>query len=61
MWDAVIGGEQGGREDFAGVDAGEATGLGDGVEELAEGVAVDGEVVDGFVRDRVSGRERCLR
>ncbi len=49
MRDAVVGGEQGVAEDAAGVGAGEVAGFGDGVEELAEGVAVDGEIVDGFV------------
>lgn len=34
---------------MAGVDAGEVAGFGDRVEDLAEGVAVDGEVVDGLV------------
>ncbi len=34
---------------MAGVDAGKVAGFGDRVEDLAEGVAVDGEVVDGLV------------
>lgn len=51
MGDAVVGGEEGRREDFAGVDASEDAGFGGGVEELAESVAMDGEVVDGFVGD----------
>ena len=49
-------------EDLAGVDARELPGLRDGVEDLAEGVAVDGKVVDGFVGGgRRGGRVRRLR
>ena len=49
-------------EDLAGVDARELAGLGDGVEDLAKGVTVDGKVVDGFVRGwRCDGREWRLR
>ena len=46
MRDAVIGGEKGAVEDTAGVGTGEVAGFGDGVEELAEGVTMDGKVVD---------------
>lgn len=45
----VVGETRCAGEDAAGVDAVELAGLGGGVEELGEGHAVDGEVVDGFV------------
>ena len=49
MRDAGVSGEETGIEDTPGVGACEVSGLGDGVEDLSEGGAVDGEVVDGFV------------
>ena len=49
MRDAFVGGKEGGVKDAAGVRAGEAAGFGHGVEDLAEGGGVDGEVVDRFV------------
>lgn len=49
MRHAVIGGEEGAIKDAAGISAGEVSGFGDGVEELAEGIAVDREIVDRFV------------
>lgn len=50
MRDAVVSGEELVVEDFARIDAREVAGLGSGVEDLPERVAVDGEIVDGFVR-----------
>ena len=49
MRDAVVGGEELGVEDAAGVGACEVAGFGDRVEGLTEGGGVYGEVVDGFV------------
>lgn len=49
MGDSGICREQLGVEDAPGVGAREVAGLGDGVEGLAEGGGVDGEVVDGFM------------
>ena len=44
-----ISGQEIGIENLSGVRAGEVAGLGDGVEDLAEGGGVDGKVIDGFV------------
>lgn len=44
-----VGEARGAGEDASGVDAVELAGFGGGVEDLREGHAVDGEIVDGFV------------
>lgn len=49
MGDTGVCREQLRVEDAPGVGAREVAGFGDGVEGLAEGGGVDGEVVDGFV------------
>lgn len=49
MRDAVVGGEELGVEDAAGVGAREVARFRDRVEDLAEGGRVHGEVVDRFV------------
>ena len=54
MRDAGVGREEIGIEDAPGVSAREVSGLGDGVEDLSEGGAMDGQVVDGFVLEEGS-------
>lgn len=49
MRDAGFGGEERSAEDFAGICAGEMSGFGDGVEDLPEGCAVHGEVMNGLM------------
>ena len=55
MRNAVFGGEEVHVEYFASVAAGEVSRFGDGVEDLAGGCSVDGEVIDGFVEFRTMG------
>ena len=49
MRDTLVCWEERVVEDLTGVNARELSGLGDGMEDLPEGVAVDGKVIDGFV------------
>ena len=62
MRNAVVCWEEGVRKYFSGVGAGEDTGFRCGVEDLAQGVAVDREIVDGFMGNRgFAGSEGGLR
>ena len=60
MGHSVFGGEKCTIEDLAGVAAGEMAGFRDRVEDLAFCSAVNGEVVDGFVSDRIVRYVWCL-
>ncbi len=55
MRNAVFGREKVAVEYLACVAAGEVSGFGNGVEDLTIGCSVDGEVVDGFVENRIEG------